>query len=794
MPPVIAWIANYIAVAVSAVGGFTAGVYAYEIAYLGLSLYALNRAQALFKPKGPKSSASVTANYSGTDQPFRAIYGLMRVGGLDDHPPWTSQADGRDLHNTYILAYHEVDSFTSVWLDSYEITDGQIGAITGADTDGRVTGGKYDVGAGAVWIRRRRGTVSEAVDFIMNAAFGASWPASMMGHGVALAYMRRRFNKDIWSSIPQPTFGVKGARCYDPRLDSSPGADPTNVTYAVWTDNPWLCALHYATTLSWGPLLSTSKIDYQSFADAATDADTLVAIPGAATQRRFTFNGVIFSSQSAEEILNDFATAGMGRILFNNGKFSARTGAFVTPTVTINEGDWCGALQVKFSEDRDQRWNEVTPVFYPADASYQRLPGYTRTNPNYVTAFNGETLPRTMDCPGCTDKYEAQRRAEFVNRSGQNVVTMIGRLMPRMAGIDLMDMVYVNYTAFGFLLKAFRVVTCTELMDGSIQVVLREEQSTDRTDLIAGDYNTPSSFAVPVNTEPVPTISGFGAAPLDAAIGFNWNVSSNIYHYTTKYRILEYSSKFPYDNASPIWEGVGAKNVTLTRSSDRAGFFWLDARVNSTRTFTPDTFGLLSAPFWLNRETLNDPEFQVYSGQGSPWAFNALPFGTSATLVESSQWATGQMVRISAPDSLGVFCQIFPSIQGRPTSKQDQTYRVDIRWRRSNSIFPSNSTASPNSMDPYIKFELFSSNSVGVDQVLAGAGPPGMTTIQMSSYPGSRWYHSQGYIISAGSKNSDHQFFTPTITLGFRNSLVDIDRISMIAVSSISPTSLMVTT
>lgn len=510
MPPFFAAIATFVAAAATAIGITSPLIIATSIAVteLAVGLFILNRAAALFRPKVPRPSIAVTANYSGSDQPKRAIYGFMRVGAMDLHPPWTSGPNGEDLHTGGVLAYHECDSFGDVYFDLTQIPTGNITSVTGVDADGKVTAGKYFVGAGAAWIRRYRGTASQAVDFILNTVFPSGWPASMMGHGVCYALVRRRFNAKIWDNIPQPTYEVFGARCYDSRLDSTNGgsgtqryADPTTWT---WSANPFLCALHYAFALSWGPLIPTAKIDWASFAAAADVCDVLVNIPGATTQKRYTFNGLVYASQGYEDVLNDFASAGMGRITFHDGKYFASAGFFDTPTATIEINDWVGALQVKFSDAKDNRWNAVTPIFTDKDGNYQRTPGYKRTNANYETAFNGEQLPRFYDCPGCTDKYEAQRKAEFINRAGQNATTMSGRLMPRKSGISLYDTVYANYPAFGFVLKTFRVVTCTELLDGSIQVVLREEQSADWADLAAVDYNVPSTVTVPTNVSSNP--------------------------------------------------------------------------------------------------------------------------------------------------------------------------------------------------------------------------------------------------------------------------------------------------
>jgi hypothetical protein len=751
-------------------------------------------AQAL-GPKQPKQYRNVTTNYSGTAEPKRAIYGFLRVGGMDLHAPWTSGSDGTFLHTGQVLAYHECDSFGDTYIDATKVLAADIGAITGADTDGVVTASSYKF-KNKIWIRRYRGTAAQTVDFILNAAFPASWGASKRGSGVCYVETRRKFSTKVWDSVGQFTHEVYGARVYDPRLDSTNGgagaqryADPTTWT---WSANVALCAAHYMFALSFGPLISTSRIDWTSLASAANCCDALVAIPGATTQKRYTFNGMVYSSDSVngyEEVIRDFSLAMLGSVTFHDGKWFFAAGQFDTPSFTIDESDWIGALQPRFSDAKTTRWNAVRPFFFDKDNAYARKPGYVRTNAGYETAFNGERLYRDFDCIGCVDKYEAQRRGEMINRSGQNVVTLTGRLRPAQAGISLGETGYVNFSAFGWSLKTFRVIAATDNMDGSLSVTLKEEQSTDWTDMVAGDYNTPSTAVVPVNVPPIPVISDLTARGSDEVISFDWNVSSNEYHEITKYRMMEGSSKFPYSAAVPVWEGVGAKMAAVSRVSDLAGYFWLDASVASSTVYTPNTEGVLAAATWLNRHGILDPELQLRPGP-TYWAFDGGTGPASGTWVDSSQFATGGMFRMDFPNFLDLTdASIAVQKNQRAVSVADQCYEVAVRWRRSNSLFFVTSAAVISSLDPIMFVQLASSNSdgnsVGIGALTAQASIP------LTLHTGSGFYLSRALLRYTAV--SARPFVVPRLFAKARNGRIEIDRFSMTTVASVLPTSLCIT-
>ena len=112
-------------------------------------------------------SAAVQSEYSGTLEARRIIYGRMRVSGMNCIPPITTGTDNQMLHQVLVVAGHEIDAFESFMANQEAVT---AAATTGTASDGLVSSGTY---ASNLWVRAYRGTATQTVDFILNAAWAS---------------------------------------------------------------------------------------------------------------------------------------------------------------------------------------------------------------------------------------------------------------------------------------------------------------------------------------------------------------------------------------------------------------------------------------------------------------------------------------------------------------------------------------------------------------------------------------------------------------------------------------------
>lgn len=498
----VAALANFF---LAVTGAYSAAATAYalfaaKVFVYAASNYLLNRASASLAPKarGSGLGQGMEINYYDSGAPIRIVYGQVRTGGMETIPPLTSGNDSAFLHKIMTIAGHEVDSYNYVHLDTTTITNAQIGAISFTGSDGLVSSGYY---GGHVWLRRYRGTSTDSADRMLMGVDSAAFN-NARARGIAKVAVTFKFNQDVFRSIPTLTFTYQGKRCYDPRLDSSPGANPTNASYIAWTQNPALCLCDYLMAV-YGGEYSASDIDWDSVVTAANYCDVSVSTPSV-SQARYTCNGVLLATDSFESNVRMLVDSMLGRIIFRDGKWRVFAGSWQTPTFTINKSDWLeGGLSIRFEQGRQRRFNRMRCWYVDKDRDWQRMECNPRFNPTYKTADGAEDIDAETEQLMCTNEFEAQRKAEFLLRQSRNQITVTGRLPPRFQNIALWDTGTLVFDHLGWSSKTFRAVGIDLNPDGSMDCVFSEEQSSDWTDMASGDYNGPSTAPLPAVNDPV---------------------------------------------------------------------------------------------------------------------------------------------------------------------------------------------------------------------------------------------------------------------------------------------------
>jgi hypothetical protein len=498
----ISAIANFF---LAVTGAYSAAATAYalfaaKVFVYAASTYLLNRAAASMAPKsrGSGLGQGMEINYYDSGAPIRIVYGQVRTGGMETIPPLTSGGDNAFLHKVITLAGHEVDSYNFTHFDTTTITNAQIGAVSFTGSDGKVSSGYY---GDHVWLRRYRGTSTDSADRMLMAVDSSAFN-NARARGIAKVAVTLKFNGDVFRSIPTMTFTYQGKRCYDPRLDTSPGANPTNTSYIAWTQNPALCLCDYLMGV-YGGEYSAGDIDWDSVVTAANYCDVTVSTP-AGSQARYTCNGVLLATDSFESNVRMLVDSMLGRIIFRDGKWRVFAGSWQTPSYTIEKSDWLeGGLSIRFEQGRQRRFNRMRCWYVDKARDWQRVECNPRYNTTYKAADGAEDIDAETEQLMCTGEHEAQRKAEFLLRQSRNQITVTGRLPPRFQNMALWDTGFIVFDHLGWSTKTFRCVGIDLNPDGSLDCVFNEEQSTDWTDMASGEYNAPSIATLPPVNDPV---------------------------------------------------------------------------------------------------------------------------------------------------------------------------------------------------------------------------------------------------------------------------------------------------
>lgn len=527
------------------------------------------------KPKISKPANDV--EYSGTIEPRRIIYGEILVSGMNVIPPLTSGGTNEYLHQVLALAGHECNQIGSVYFNREQV--GTITSITGSEDDGKVTTGTY---ANRAWVRRYAGTDSQTVDYKLNKA-NALWTTAHVGKGVAYLALTYQYDEEVYKTgKPEVTCLVQGKKVYDPRLDSTRTGgsgsqrvnDPTTYAYST---NPALCLADYLITSRLGLGEDTDKVDWDLVMDAADICDELVNIPGSTTQKRYTCNVVLVATDAFEENIKTLAQAMAGVCYYSGGLWRIYAGAWSTSAFTLTDDDLVnGGIEIVTAFPYNQRYNSVRGQFINKDKNWQEMDYQPIINTSYVTA-DGEQAWLETDFAACTNEYEAQRHAILISRRSRNGQVATVRCGLSAYKIRPFETGTVTFSEIGWTSKTVRCEGWKFDPSGFVELVLREEASTDWSDPATGDYLTPTSVTTPTpaNFTPTPP-TALTARNLVSGFQLSWTAPS-VFPLGARYEVYEHTSITPFSSATRIWTGFST-NVFITKTDTTTRYYWVIVR------------------------------------------------------------------------------------------------------------------------------------------------------------------------------------------------------------------------
>lgn len=526
--------------------------------------------------------AQYSANYAGTAEAARLIYGTVIVGGMHTLPPFCTKNDGKFLHVLFSICLGEIEDIPEYYFDKETILASDCTAVTGTSNDGHVNTGKFKNKAN---IRAYRGTSTQTADYILTTEYPSTLTSDFRGRGIAYVAL------GLWASkvyangqVPQFTCKVKGRLIYDPR---------TGLVGSTASNNPALIWRDYMVNEVGFP---SSAIDDTLVSAAANICDQLVDIPpGPSTQqKRYTCDVMLNCADDWEDNVRIILQTMQGTAVYRDGVWRLYAGAWDTPVASIGVDAWAREMTVRISAPMEERWNNVQAFYYDADRRYQRVPAYMRRNTTYESD-DGERIPLELEVQGATNEYHAQRVAEFELRKSRNQLTIKGVLRPEFLKLATWDTVYVTDADYGWSSKSFRVTQMDMTQDGNVAVELVEEGSATWTDLARSEYNTATTWPTIDPGASVPEErTGLTITPQPGSITFQWNVSSETLPGEMT-RILEAAVSSNATAASEIWRG-SATGVNLTFASVATKAYWIQGVVGSyTGPYTPNTFGTYAA-------------------------------------------------------------------------------------------------------------------------------------------------------------------------------------------------------
>lgn len=322
-----------------------------------------------------------------------------------------------DLYYCIAFAGHEVDSAQAYRVDD---TDIPLAVLSGSE-DGTVDSGDFN---GAMEIELLKGGSTQSASTLLTSAFSSNWTSSHTARGWATMIFKmsaHTTNQTAYKNGAPRNFRirVRGKQVYDPRLDTSPGANPDNASYIAWSNNPALALADWLRDDKFGMGESDSRIDWDRVVTAANVCEETVTVPSG-TQNRYTINGTFSTRSRRRSVRDSLVNAMMGRLVFAQGTWQMWAGEAVTADVTLTEANLAGSIQLQASAGSKDRFNRVRGKFVDSARDYTPAMYPEIRSSTYESEDGGEVRELVADFQTVTNTYEAQRNAIITLKRSRN--------------------------------------------------------------------------------------------------------------------------------------------------------------------------------------------------------------------------------------------------------------------------------------------------------------------------------------------------------------------------------------
>jgi hypothetical protein len=467
----------------------------------GLSLLS----QALIgRPKRQEAQFAINTQLrAGGEVPRSIGFGnYITAGSLVYANTWGEDGKTQNAYLTQVIALADIPN---VSLTNF-IVDGNYVTIGGSqDGDRGFPVDEYNRDdKNHLWIKFFNGTQTSADPLLVNSVSDSDRPygSDRVGKGVSYAVVTARINQDLFPSIPQFRFQLRG-RAYDPRKDSTVGGSGSHRIDDISTwgngpeaDNPVvqiyniLRGVRYEGQWLYGlQRVSFNQLPLSDWFDQMDKAEITVQ-ENAGPVAQYRSGGEIPVEAPIADIIDNILTTCSGRLSEVGGAYKIKVGAPDAPVVSFTDGDVISTSAQVFS-----------PFFGLADL----VNGIEASYPDPAQGWNSQAAPPLFNAQaeaedgnrrlmGQVDMFfspypeQVQRLMKQAlldaRNSRQHAITLSPAYWPLEAG----DVVRWTSERNGYVNKLFRVDAVSDLPSADVVVNLTEVDPSDY------DWNTGTEF------------------------------------------------------------------------------------------------------------------------------------------------------------------------------------------------------------------------------------------------------------------------------------------------------------
>jgi hypothetical protein len=272
------------------------------------------------------------------------------------------------LHQIIVLAGHEVNDITNIFIND---------TIQSLDSNGFVTDAEWD---SKIRVYKHLGNQTSATDSFANVSGknlantliadseltgDDALDSNFVGKGLAYIYVRYEYDREVFANgLPIVTATVQGKKVFDPRVGSQQLSNPSTWTYS---NNPALCIADFLYA-EYG--LDDSLINYTTIQSAANECDENVSLTGGGTQKRYRLDGVIGANRPVGGVLEDMVTSCAGTLFYGAGQWVLKAGAYSTPVKTFTDDDFRSGITLETKISMRDYFNVVQGTFIDEAEGY----------------------------------------------------------------------------------------------------------------------------------------------------------------------------------------------------------------------------------------------------------------------------------------------------------------------------------------------------------------------------------------------------------------------------------------
>lgn len=188
------------------------------------------------------------------------------------------------------------------------------------------------------------------------------WTDAHRQTGHTKIYVRLQANRTLFpSGVPNITVVMKGAKITNRR---------TSVT--AYSNNATDWVTNYFTDTRYGMRADyTNEFDNTDQNIAANICDEDVALLAGGTEKRYAVDGVFLTSERPSDIITRLLAAMAGKAVNAGDKWHIFAGAYITPSLTLDEGDLVGEINAQSIIPRRDLCNGVKGIFVDPTKNWQ---------------------------------------------------------------------------------------------------------------------------------------------------------------------------------------------------------------------------------------------------------------------------------------------------------------------------------------------------------------------------------------------------------------------------------------